>query len=327
MKDVDIGFISIIDQIKADIIHTRNKVLIDANRELISMYFRIGKTINENAKYGNHFIEELATRLKIDFPDADGFSPRNLARMRKFYVTYGDLSNLPMALAKLPWSFNCILIDKVKDLDKRIWYAEKCVENGWSFVVLEHQIDLELYERQADPSKKLTNFDALLPAPQSELSRDIVKDPYIFELAGLREKIVEKDIENAMLEQIKTVLLELGKGFSFVGNQYRVSTPNNDYLIDLLFYHLELRSYVVVELKNVDFKPDFIGQLQFYVTAVDETLKKDQDNPTIGLLLCKGKDKYSVEWSLKSTTAPIGVASYEIRNYLPTEEELNRYLK
>ena len=327
MKDVDIGFISIIDQIKADIIHTRNKVLIDANRELISMYFRIGKAIDENAKYGNHFIEELATRLKIDFPDADGFSPRNLARMRKFYVTYGDLSNLPLPVAKLPWTHNCILIDKVKDLDKRIWYAEKCVENGWSKIVLDHQIDLELYERQADPSKKLTNFDALLPAPQSELSRDIVKDPYIFELAGLREKIVEKDIENAMLEQIKTVLLELGKGFSFVGNQYRVSTPNNDYLIDLLFYHLELRCYVVVELKNVDFKPDFIGQLQFYVTAVDETLKKDRDNPTIGLLLCKGKDKYSVEWSLKSTTAPIGVASYEIRNYLPTEEELNRYLK
>ena len=130
-----------------------------------------------------------------------------------------------------------------------------------------------------------------------------------------------------MLEQIKSVLLELGKGFSFVGNQYTVSTPNNDYLIDLLFYHLDLRCYVVVELKNVDFKPDFIGQLQFYITAVDQTLKKEQDNPTIGLLLCKGKDRYSVEWSLKSTTAPIGVASYEIRNYLPTEEELNRYLK
>lgn len=155
-----------------------------------------------------------------------------------------------------------------------------------------------------------------LPAPQSELSRDIIKDPYIFELVGLKEKIVEKDIETAMLEQIKTVLLELGKGFSFIGNQYRISTPSNDYLIDLLFYHLELRCYVVVELKNVDFKPDFIGQLQFYITAVDETLKKDVDNPTIGLLLCKGKDRYSVEWSLKAMTAPIGVASYEIRNYL-----------
>lgn len=189
---------------------------------------------------------------------------------------------------------------------------------------MEHQIELELYERQADASKKLTNYESRLPSPQSELSRDIIKDPYIFELAGLQEKIVERDIEQEMLEQIKTVLLELGKGFSFVGNQYMISTPNNDYLIDLLFYHFDLHCYVVVELKNVDFKPDFVGQLQFYITAVDETLKKEMDNPTIGLLLCKGKDKYSVEWSLKATTAPIGVASYKVRNYLPNEEELNR---
>lgn len=242
-------------------------------------------------------------------------------------MAYKTISILPTPLAKLPWSFNCLLIDKVTDIDKRLWYAEKCIENGWSHVVLEHQIDLNLYERQADPSCKLTNFSDRLPVSQSELSRNIIKDPYIFELVGLKEKIVEKDIENAMLEQIKTVLIELGKGFSFVGNQYRISTPNNDYLIDLLFYHLELRCYVVVELKNYDFKPDFIGQLQFYITAVDEILKKDSDNPTIGLLLCKGKDKYSVEWSLKSTKAPIGVASYEVRNYLPTDEELIRYLK
>lgn len=329
-KDITIfdkNIMTVFEQIKADIFQTRGKVLADANKELLSMYFRIGKMIADNTKYGNNFVNELSKSLKMEFPDSDGYSPRNLARMRKFYTTYKDLSILPMPLAKLPWSFNCLLIDKVDDIDKRVWYAEKCIENGWSHVVLDHQIDLNLYERQADSSKKLTNFNDRLPAPQSELSRDIIKDPYIFELVGLKEKIVEKDIENAMLEQIKTVLLELGKGFSFVGNQYCISTPNNDYLIDLLFYHLELRCYVVVELKNVDFKPDFIGQLQFYITAVDETLKKDADNPTIGLLLCKGKDKYSVEWSLKSTTAPIGVASYEIRNYLPTDEELIRYLK
>ena len=327
MNEIDMNIISVFEQIKADIFQTRAKVLSDANKELLSMYFRIGKMIAENSKYGNNFINELSRHLKIEFPGSDGYSPRNLARMKKFYVAYKDFSILPTTLAKLPWSFNCLLIDKMDDLKKRIWYAEKCIENGWSHVVLEHQIDLQLYERQADSSKKLTNFESRLPAPQSELTRDIIKDPYIFELAGLKEKIVEKDIEQAMLEQIKTVLLELGKGFSFVGNQYRISTPDNDYLIDLLFYHLELRCFVVVELKNTDFKPDYIGQLQFYITAVDETLKKEADNPTIGLLLCKGKDKYSVEWSLKSTTAPIGVASYEIRNYLPTEEELNRYLK
>lgn len=327
MADLDLSFVSIFEQIKADIFQTRNKVLSDANRELLSMYFRIGKIIDENAKYGNNFINELSHHLKMEFPNADGYSPRNLARMRKFYVTYGDLANLPPAVANLPWTHNFVLIEKVKDTEKRNWYAIKCLENGWSKVVLEHQIELELYERQADSSKKLTNYESRLPSPQSELSRDIIKDPYIFELAGLQEKIVERDIEQAMLEQIKTVLLELGKGFSFVGNQYRISTPNNDYLIDLLFYHLELRCYVVVELKNVDFKPDFVGQLQFYITAVDETLKKEMDNPTIGLLLCKGKDRYSVEWSLKAMTAPIGVASYEVRNYLPTEEELNKYLK
>ena len=327
MEKLELSLISIFEQVKADIFQTRSKVLSDANRELLSMYLRIGKIIDENAKYGNSFINELSNHLKMEFPNSDGYSPRNLSRMRKFYVTYGDIANLPPAVANLPWTHNFILIEKVKDSEKRIWYAEKCLENGWSKVVLEHQIELELYERQADSSKKLTNYESRLPSPQSELSRDIIKDPYIFELAGLKEKIVERDIEEAMLEQIKRILLELGKGFSFVGNQYRISTPSNDYLIDLLFYHLELRCYVVVELKNVDFKPDFVGQLQFYITAVDETLKKEIDNPTIGLLLCKGKDRYSVEWSLKATTAPIGVASYEVRNYLPTEEELNKYLK
>ncbi len=327
MDDMNLSLISIIEQIKNDISQTRNRVLNNANRELLSMYFRIGKIIDENAKYGNNFIGELSNYLKIEFPGVEGFSPRNLARMRKFYATYSDLSNLPPAVANLPWTHNFILIEKIDDHEKRLWYATKCLENGWSKTVLEHQIELALYERQADASKKLTNYEARLPHPQSELSRDIIKDPYIFELAGLQEKIVERDIEQAMLEQIKTVLLELGRGFSFVGNQYRISTPSNDYLIDLLFYHLELRCYVVVELKNVDFKPDFIGQLQFYITAVDETVKKELDNPTIGLLLCKGKDKYSVEWALKSTTAPIGVASYEVRSYLPTEEELNKYLK
>ena len=326
MNEIDASIISVFEKIKADIFQTRTRVLFNANEELIAMYSRIGKIIDENSKYGNSFINELSKRLKTEFPDTTGYSPRNLARMRKFYVVYKDFGILPPAVAKLPWTHNCILTERVKDINKRIWYAEKCIYNGWSKVVLEHQIDLKLYERQADASKKLTNYESRLPAPQSELTCEIIKDPYIFELAGIKERIVEKDIEKAMLEQIKTVLLELGKGFSFIGNQYRVSTQNNDYLIDLLFYHLELRCYVVVELKTTDFKPEYIGQLQFYITAIDETLKKPYDNPTIGLLLCRAKDKYSVEWSLKSTTAPIGVASYEIRNYLPTEEELNKYL-
>lgn len=322
--NIDKNVIGIIDAIKRDILSTRNRIFENANRELISMYYRIGQIISENSRYGNQFVETLSSALKLDFPDATGYSVRNLFRMKKFYEEYKEFPILPPPVAELPWTHNCILIEKEKVMEKRLWYAEKTLENGWSKVVLDHQIDLKLYERQADNSKKLTNFPALLPQVQGELASDLMKDPYVFELAGLKEKISEKDIERQMLESIKNVLLELGKGFSFIGNQYKISTENKDYFIDLLFYHLELRCYVVVELKNVDFEPAFMGQLQFYVTAVDETIKKDFDNPTIGLLLCKKKDRLSVEWALKAVNVPVGVASYEVSHCLPTEEEINR---
>lgn len=326
-------FKNLILQAKQDILATRYNVMQHANSELIMLYFRLGKIVSENASYGNKFIKNFSTSLRIEFPNTDGFSERNLSRMKKFYEEYKDLSILPTALAKLPWSHNMLLLDKVKDLEIRKWYAEKCFENGWSHTVLEHQIDSGVYERQV-LAEKLTNFNKKLPLPQSELARNIMKDPYIFELEGIKDDYIEKDIENAMLEKIKNILLELGKGFSFVGSQYKISTENQDYYIDLLFYHLELRCYIVVELKNTEFKPEFAGQLSFYVTAVDETIRKEYDNQTIGLLLCKGKDRLSVEWSLKSTNAPIGVSSYEISKMLPkevleklpTEEELNMYI-
>jgi len=326
-------FKDLISFVKQDILKTRFKVQENANIELIKLYFRIGKVVSENAKYGNKFIQDFSTSLKLEFPDSTGFSTRNLSRMKKFYEEYKDLSNLPTALAKLPWSHNNLLLDKIKDINIRKWYAEKCFENGWAHSVLDHQIDLQLYERQA-LAEKLTNFEEKLPTVQSELARDIIKDPYIFELEGIKEEAMENDIEKSMMEKIKNVLLELGNGFSFVGNQYKVSTQNNDYYIDMLFYHLDLRCYIVVELKNSEFKPDYIGQLSFYVTAVDETLRKNQDNQTIGLLLCKGKDKLSVEWALKGTNTPISVTSYEVRNEipkeilekLPTEDDINKHI-
>lgn len=326
-------FKNLICYVKQDILNTRYSIQENANAELINLYFRIGKIISENAKYGNKFIQDFSISLKLEFSDATGFSPRNLARMKKFYEKYMDLSILPPAVAKLPWTHNCILLEKVKDDDIRKWYAQKCVENGWSKTVLDHQIDLQLYERQAI-SEKLTNFENKLPIVQSELAREVIKDPYIFELQGIKEECVERDIENVMIERIKNVLLELGKGFSFVGNQYKISTQAQDYYIDMLFYHLDLRCYIVVELKNNEFKPEYTGQLSFYVTAVDETLKKEQDNQTIGLLLCKSKDKLSVEWALKGASTPIGVTSYEVRNEipkeildkLPTEEDINKHI-
>ena len=327
------SFIGIVNDIKNDIKSTRFKILENANKELLCLYFRLGKVIDDNWKYGNSFINQLSIELKLEFPNMRGFSSRNLRRMRIFYNEYKDIQNWPVALANLPWTHNYTLIEKVKNIEKRVWYARKCIENGWSQTVLIHQIDLNLYERQKE-NIKLTNFDDKMSISQSELARDIMKDPYIFELSNLKENACEADIENAMVERIKNVLLELGKGFCFVGNQYKISTDNNDYYIDLLFYHLELRCYVVVELKNTFFKPEYIGQLNFYVTAVNKTLKKEYDNETIGLLLCREKDKLSVEWALEGISNPIGVSSYEINNYipkdildkLPTEDDINMHI-
>ena len=327
------SFINIVDDIKEDIKSTRFKIVHNANKELLSLYFRLGKVIDDNWKYGNSFINQLSIELKLEFPNMKGLSPRNLRRMRIFYNEYKDIQNWPTSLANLSWSHNYTLIEKVKNMEKRIWYAEKCMKNGWSHTVMVHQIELDLYERQKE-NIKLTNFDDKMPISQSELARDILKDPYIFELSSLKENACEMDIENAMVERIKNVLVELGKGFSFVGNQYKISTDNNDYYIDLLFYHLELRCYVVVELKNTEFKPEYIGQLNFYVTAVNKTLKKDFDSETIGLLLCREKDKLSVEWALDGISNPIGVSSYEIKKYipkdildkLPTEDDINIHI-
>ena len=326
-------FKNVIENIKSDIKNTRFKIIENANKELLYLYFRLGKIIDENSKYGNNFIKELSIELKLEFPNIKGLSPRNLSRMRVFYKEYKDISILPVALAKLPWTHNYTLIEKEKNREKRIWYAEKCLENGWSQTVLIHQIESNLYQRQKE-NIKLSNFEDKIPLIQSEMAKDMMKDPYIFELSNLKDNAIEKDIEESMLERIKNLLLEFGKGFSFVGNQYKISTNNNDYYIDLLFYHLDLRCYVVVELKNTNFKPEYIGQLNFYITAVNKTLRKECDNETIGLLLCKEKDKISVEWALEGINNPIGVSSYKIEKYisksilekLPTEEDINLHI-
>ena len=326
--------IKTIDIIKKDVISTRNKIMYNANRELINMYFRMGKNISENTKYGSKFITILSKSLRLEFPNSTGFSERNLWRMKAFYEQYKDFSILPPVVAELPWTHNYLLLEKIKDKDKRLWYAEECLRNGWSKSILIHQIDLELYERKK-LSNKYTNFSQKIKLKDnSELANEIIKDPYIFELEGLKKNYIEKELEECMITKIRDVLLELGKGFCFIGNQYKISTDNNDYYIDMLFYHLDLRCYIVVELKAAEFKPEYIGQLGFYVKAVDKTLKKEQDNQTIGLLLCKEKDKLSVEWSLDFISIPIGISSYNVINKaqkdildkLPTEQDINMYI-
>ena len=217
---LDKDFKEIILNVKNDILITRNRIMLNANYELINLYFRLGKIISENSKYGTNFIKKFSLALKIDFADMTGISPRNLSRMKTFYEEYKNLSNLPPAVANLPWTHNYLLIERIKNKEVRYWYAQKCYENGWSKVMLNHQIDLELYERQVSV-EKLTNFNEILPLTQSELARDILKDPYIFELQGIKNMIKEKDIECAMLERIKNVLLELGNGFSFMVTNIR----------------------------------------------------------------------------------------------------------
>ncbi len=312
----EVEFKNIIESVKSDIKSTQFRIIQNINSELINLYYRLGKVIDDNWKYGNNFVNELSLELKQTFPDMKGFSTRNLSRMRVFYKEYKDIQNLPPAVANLPWTHNYILLEKVKEYNKRLWYAEKCLDNGWSKIILVHQIESDLYQRQKD-NPKLTNFDDKMPVMQSKLAKDMIKDPYIFELSNIKVKFKELDIKKAMIEKIKNLLLEFGKGFSFVGSEYKISTGMNDYYIDLLFYHLELRCYVVVELKNDNFKPEYIGQLNFYVTAINKSIKKDYDNKTIGLLLCKGKEKMSVEWSLDGINNPIGVSSYEIEKYIP----------
>lgn len=204
-------FKELIRNVKEDILSTRYKIMENANLELLNLYFRLGKIISENIKYGNNFIDNLATFLKLEFPNMKGFSKRNLSRMKTFYEEYKHFEILPTALAKLPWSHNYLLIEKIKNKEIRLWYAERCLQNGWSYSVLNHQIELKLYNRQVS-STKLTDFEDKLSITQSELAKNIIKDPYIFELENIKEKIYEKDVENAMLEKIKNILLELGKG-------------------------------------------------------------------------------------------------------------------
>lgn len=326
-------FKNIVEEIKQQINSTQYEIFKNANMNLLKLYYNIGKTINENSSWGNKFIDELAIELKITFPNIKGFSVRNLKSMKKYYIECSKNEKVQMSSAQIPWSHNMLILDKIPDDAKRIWYMEQTAINGWSYDVLAFQIKSELYERQVLGDKP-NNFNESLSSPQSELAKDMMKDPYILNLTGLKQNYIETELEQAMVEKIKTVLLELGNGFSFVGNQYKLEVGNKDYFIDLLFYHTKLHCYIVVELKNTEFKPEYAGKVNFYLSAVDDLVKDEQDNPSIGIILCREKDKFSVEYALKDINKPIGVSSYEISKFLPkdaleslpTEEELNLHI-
>lgn len=279
--------------------------------------------INERKTLGSKFIENLAADIRISFPNVKGYSVRNLKYMAKFAETYPDEEFVQTVSAQIPWSHNTVILDKVKDADQRVWYIQKTTENGWSHNVLIHQIESGLYERQA-LAGKIANFENRLASPQSELALQTMKDPYIFDFIPFSEDMVERDIENALVKDITKLLLELGTGFAFLGNQYHINVGGDDFYIDLLFYNLNLRCYVVIELKTGEFKPEYAGQLNFYLSAVDGILKRPDDNPSIGLLLCKSKNDLVAEYALKDMSKPIGVSEYKITSCLP--EDLSKQL-
>ncbi len=316
----DNEYLKIVKQVKQEIAKAQYKATVQVNKELIMLYYNIGKTINAQKSWGNKFIDNLAKDIKLAYPNSTGFSVRNLKYMAKFADAYGDYEKVQQVVAQIPWGQNLVLLDKVSDIKVREWYAKETLKNSWSRNVLVHQIETKLYERQVLVGK-ITNFEEKLPKPQSELAIQTIKDPYIFDFIPFKEDMLEKDIENALIKQITSLLLELGTGFAFMGNQYHLNVGGDDFYLDLLFYNINLRSYVVVELKTGEFKPEYAGKLNFYLTAVDNILKKENDNPTIGLLLCKSKNNLVAEYSLKDISKPIGVSEYKVTGNLPKEFE------
>ncbi|MCL2342229.1 MAG: PDDEXK nuclease domain-containing protein [Firmicutes bacterium] len=306
----------VLENIKNEILNSKYKAMRAVNNELIYLYWHVGKIILENAVWGNKFINSLSLDLKLDFPDIRGFSVRNLKYMRKFAEEYPDFQFVQSVTAQITWTHNVLLIDKTSNIEKRKWYINETVKNGWAVDILEWQIDTKLYERQA-VAEKITNFENTLPDIQSDLALQTMKDPYLFDMIALKGKIKEQQIEEEMIKRIKDVLIELGSGFAFVGNQYKITVDDTDYFIDLLFYHLKLKCYIVVELKARKFKPTDAGQLNFYLSAVDDLVKDKTDNPTIGLLLCKVKNKFTAEYALKDINKPIGVSEYKLLEDIP----------
>lgn len=311
-------YLSVVDSIKREITDAQYRATVHVNTELLLLYYDIGCIINRHKSWGNKFIDNLAADIRMAFPKSKGYSVRNLKYMAKYAETYSNREFVQQVVAQIPWGHNVILMDKVADAKEREWYIKKSAENGWSRNVLIHQIESELYQRQV-LAEKVSNFETRLPSPQSELAVQTMKDPYVFDFISFRDDMVERDIEQALIHDVTQLLLELGTGFAFLGNQYHLNVGGDDFYIDLLFYNLNLRCYVVIELKTGDFKPEYVGQLNFYLSAVDGILKKKEDHPSIGLLLCKSKNNLVAEYSLKDVSKPIGVSEYKITGHLPDD--------
>ena len=313
------GYADWLAELKTRIHSAQQRAVLAVNRELVLLYWQIGRDIlarQAEQGWGAKVIERLAQDLRAAFPQMKGFSPRNLKYMRAFAEAWPDAEFVQQAAAQLPWFHLCTLIDKLKTREERDWYLAKASEHNWSRNILVMQIETNARGRDG---LAVTNFDARLPKLHSDLVRESLKDPYRFDFLGLTDEAQEREIEHALVRHVTEFLLELGAGFAFVGRQVLLDVGGDEFFIDLLFYHLKLRCYVVVELKGGKFKPEHLGQLGFYLTAVDRQVKSEHDNPSIGLLLCKSKNKVVAEYALGDKTQPMGVAEYQLIESLPAE--------
>ncbi len=310
-------YAQLLQTLKERIAQAQVRAALAVNRELVLLYWNIGREIlsrQQTAGWGAKIIQQLSQDLHAAFPEMKGFSSRNLKYMRALAETYTDEQFVQQLAAQIPWFHNCVLLDKVKTAKEREWYIRKTIEHGWSRNILVWQIESKLYQRQG---QAVTNFERTLPQPQSDLAQQLLKDPYNFDFLTLGDHAHERDLEKALLQHIRQFLLELGVGFAFVGSQYHLEVGGDDFYIDLLFYHLRLRCYVVIDLKMRGFTPADAGQLNFYLSAIDDLLRHEQDAPTIGLVLCKTKNKVVAEYALRDINKPIGVSEMQLADALP----------
>jgi predicted nuclease of restriction endonuclease-like (RecB) superfamily len=320
------GYDALLRDLKTRIRSAQVKAALAVNQELVLLYWQIGRDIlarQQQEGWGAKVIERLAQDLNREFPDMRGFSRTNLLYMRAFAEAYPTVEFVHQLGGQIPWKHNCVLLDKVKDPQQRLWYIQKTIENGWSRDVLIMQIESKLYQRQG---QAISNFERTLPKSQSDLAQNLLKDPYNLEFLTLSQGAQERELERALISRIRDFLLELGVGFAYVGNQYRLEVEGDEFFVDLLFYHLNLRCFIVIDLKMTAFKPEYSGQMNFYVSVIDDKLRRNDDQPTIGIILCRDKKKSVVEYALRNINSPIAVSSHrlpqQLEDNLPTVEQL-----
>ena len=312
---------SFLVDIKNKIKLSQQKAFNAVNQEMILLYFNIGLVIDARQKelgWGAKVIDKLSVDILKEFPDMKGFSSRNIKLMVQFYKEYCLEDFMQLPVAQIPWTHNIVLIQKVKDKNLRYWYIQRVLENGWSKDILSLMIKSEVHKREGN---LISNFKDILPPNDSDMVQQSFKDPYLFDFLTITEPFKEKELENSLIKNMEKFLIELGSGFAFAGRQYKLEVGDDDFYVDLLFYHLKLRCFIVVELKKGKFKPEYSGQVNFYCSAVDSLLAQKDDQPTIGLILCQEKNEIVAEYSLRKMTQPIGISQYELTEILPKEFE------